>query len=132
MSNTSPEQKKKVFISMPMHGSSLADIRKKQLKIFGMLNPEKYELIETAVVVDPDLEKTMTENEIRIWCLGRSIQKMTFADLVIMAPGWSEANGCCVEREVAWRYGKKILNLDDDYVKPLFYADNVPVDDTDW
>lgn len=127
-----PVQKKKVFISLPMQGYSLADIRKKQLKIFSMLNPEKYELIETAVVIDPDLEKTMSKDEIRIWCLGRSIQKMTFADLVIMAPGWSEANGCCVEREVAWRYGKNILNLDDDYVKPLFYADNVPVDVTDW
>lgn len=124
-------QKKKVFISLPMHGYSVADIRKKQLQIFGMLNPEKYELIETAITVDPNLEKTMTENEIRVWCLGRSIQKMAFADLVVMAPGWTEASGCCVERDVACRYGKRILDLDD-YAQNILYVDDGLVKDTDW
>ncbi len=123
-------QKKKVFISLPMAGYSVADIRKKQMQIFSMLNPEKYELIETAITVDPNLEKTMTENEIRIWCLGRSIQKMAFADLVVMAPGWPSAKGCCAEKEVAVLYNKRIVDLDD-YAQNILYVDDAPVD-TDW
>lgn len=124
------EQKKKVFISLPMHGRTIADIRKDQIRYFSMLNPEKYELIDTAVLIDPNLEKTMSENEIRIWCLGNSIQKMAFADLVIMAPGWTSANGCCVERDVACRYGKRIIDLDD-YAMNILYVDDKATD-MDW
>lgn len=92
----------KIFISLPMHGRTDEEIKKEMkrgveyLKIF--YKDEKIELIDTML----DLGDAP-----RLAYLGRSIQLMADADLVLFMPGWNEANGCLVEYSTAIRYGIK-------------------------
>lgn len=60
---------------------------------------EKIELIDTFI----DLGDAP-----RLVYLGRSIQLMADADLVLFMPGWNGADGCLVEHLTAIRYGIKV------------------------
>lgn len=40
-----------------------------------------------------------------VWYLGQSICMLADADLLVVAKGWNEANGCRIEYEVAKTYG---------------------------
>ena len=45
----------------------------------------------------------------RLAYLGRSIQLMADADLVLFMPGWNGADGCLVEHLTAIRYGIRTM-----------------------
>ena len=90
----------KVFISLPMHGRTDEEIKKEMERGVEFLKKfykdEKIELIDTMI----DLGYAP-----RLAYLGRSIQLMVYADLVLFMPGWNEADGCLVEHLTAFRYG---------------------------
>lgn len=92
----------KVFISVPMNGRDDDEVKKEMNKGIAYLEyihrDEKVEMIETFI----DLGDAP-----RLAYLGRSIQLMADADLVLFMPGWDEASGCLVEHDVALRYGIK-------------------------
>ncbi len=92
----------KVFISLPMHGRTDEEIKKEMERGLERLKDnyknEEVELIDTFI----DLGDAP-----RLVYLGRSIQLMADADLVLFMPGWNEADGCLVEYSTAIRYGIK-------------------------
>jgi hypothetical protein len=41
-----------------------------------------------------------------VYYLARAFMKgLCYADAVVLAPGWKNARGCLIEREVAYNYG---------------------------
>lgn len=92
----------KVFISLPMHGRTDEEVKKEMGRGLAYLKDayknEKVEMVDTFI----DLGDAP-----RLAYLGRSIQLMANADLVLFMPGWNEANGCLVEHLTAIRYGIK-------------------------
>lgn len=99
----------KVFISQPMNGKTIDEIREERLiameELMNKFPNEEFQIIDTIV---PDIG-LKPESRDRIFLLGRSIQLLADADLVYLAKGWQDSNGCMVEYEVAKRYGMKII-----------------------
>lgn len=92
---------KKMFISLPMRGHTIEEIRKRQNFIYEIANKvmeDKYELIDTICTDEPD------NPDNKLWYLGGSIRLLGEADIVIFAAGWARANGCVVERAICGLY----------------------------
>ena len=101
---------KKLFVSLPMAGSTTEEIRNKMIKYkenAERIMGEKLELIDTTIVEVPNAVKNCG-----VWCLGKSIMMMADADVVYFGDGWRGARGCIAESMVAYRY--KILRIEDD------------------
>lgn len=98
---------KKIFISQPMRDKTPECIEK-----------ERQHLIEVAKKI---AKKELKEDEVEIlqsynpeWkdlnpidCLGKSLQILAQADIVIFAKDWEKARGCKIEHDVAVEYGVK-------------------------
>lgn len=100
----------KVFVSLPMADKPIERIKVEQLDIFLRFVYDKpaweYELIDSVLPDESDYESNHS-----VWCLGRSVQLMADADLVIFARDWRDARGCRVEHSVCELY--KIPHLYD-------------------
>lgn len=46
-----------------------------------------------------------------LWCLGKSIEKLSEADVAVFAGNWRDARGCVIEHECANQYGISIFYL---------------------
>lgn len=99
-----------VFISLPMHGRTdeqiLKEISRLQELVRKKYPSDDISFIDTFHQNAPEREF----KEKRLWYLGGSIQKMADADLVVMANGWRDANGCIVESLAAVEYGIRIVD----------------------
>lgn len=102
----------KVFVSLPMAGMTLDQIRDKQQMIFSKYAGDEWELIDTVITELPGYIEDEGSIQARLWCLGRSIQMLGGADLVIFDKDWRKANGCRAEHLVCDVY--KIPYIYDD------------------
>lgn len=94
---------RKLFISQPMSnlsGDEIADVRYKLIsKAENELN-EKFEVIDSFINDFP-------EGADPLWFLGKSLELMGNADVVVFAYGWETARGCIIEHLSAILYGKE-------------------------
>ena len=51
--------------------------------------------------------------------LGKSIEYMAFADIVVIYGNWENYRGCIIERECALRYSKEIIYIKEDEINGL-------------
>lgn len=89
----------KIFVSLPMRGLELKDIRARQQDIFKKFALPEWELLDTCTPVstaDPDNQ---------LWYLGRSIQILGKANAIIFSNDWRSARGCVAEHLIAEAYG---------------------------
>ena len=101
-----------VFISQPMRGRSTDGIERERQMIFDWL--QYSEIVHGSRLVEiPLLQEWCIKGKPPAFCLGQSIQDMSCAGLVVFAPGWNTANGCCVEHEVCVRYSLPYVELED-------------------
>ena len=108
---------KKLFVSLPMRGLSEREIRKRMNYLKSLVELELKEeviLIDTFIKDEPDSEEI---NDIGLYFLGKSIEEMAYANIIIFADGWKEARGCKVEYKAAVEYGVKILYEDHLFIK---------------
>ena len=111
---------KKLFVSVPMKGRTEEEIREsidKMKKIAEVYEGEKLELIDSYIEDNPP-----QNNNQAIWYLSKSIEKLANADIFIGITDTWDWNGCCVEEEVARRYGIKSYRVDPRYVISNFDA----------
>ena len=96
--------KKKVFISQPMSGKREKEIKEdrlhilEQLQRFGIYEKD-LDIIDTYVKEEPP-----EDSNVRLWFLGKTIEKLAQADLVVFAEDWGKARGCRIEHECAKIY----------------------------
>lgn len=101
----------KVFISQPMRGipdDEIKDIRNLELERLY----EKGFIPRDATIIDQILPPENPEGaNVRIWCLGRSLQMMAEADLVVFIGDWENSNGCIAEHGICELYRIPMLIL---------------------
>ena len=88
----------KIFISQPMKGLSEEEIRhnrEKAIKKIKSLYGDDVEIIDSYI----DDEGT------HLWCLGKSIELLSTADVAYFLKGWNTARGCRIEYMCADNYG---------------------------
>lgn len=93
----------KLFISQPMRGKSMNEI----------LAERKALIADAATAMRTDeitvLDTLFQDNESALCCLGRSLMKLSEADVAIFASGWENARGCRIEHQAALEYGIKTI-----------------------
>ena len=100
---------KKLFISQPMRGLTDEEILKAREEIRARAEHtigEPVELIDSFI---KDYPKEIINKSIPLWCLGKSIQLLSHADIAYFGGNWRNARGCKIEHEVARTYGIKII-----------------------
>ena len=105
---------KKLFVSIPMKGRTEDEIKasiQKMKKIAEVYEGEELELIDSYVEDNPP-----KDNNQAIWYLGKSLEKLSQADVFIgLANAW-RWNGFAVECDIANRYDLKMIIVDPHYV----------------
>ena len=105
---------KKLFVSVPMKGRTEDEIKasiQKMKKIAEVYEGEELELIDSYVEDNPP-----KDNNQAIWYLGKSLEKLSQADVFIGIINAWRWNGCAVECEVAKRYDLNMITVDPHYV----------------
>ena len=105
-----PEEKPecKIFLSQPMSGLSLDDIKKTRDHYKKILQSQ---YTDCKVTIINNLQEDMPEGSHPLAYMSNDIRMMIDADLVVFVPGYSEARGCRVEEFVAKSYDKIIQYL---------------------
>lgn len=96
---------KKLFVSVPMKGRTEKEIKasiQKMKKIAEAYEGEELELIDSYVEDNPP--KNICQP---VWYLGKSLEKLSEADIFIGIDDDYDWNGCFIERRAAGRYGIK-------------------------
>lgn len=98
----------KLFISIPMKGRTMEEIRyqmlKDKLRLEQMFDVE-FELIDSYINEDAPMDVANPA----LWFMGKSISMMADADVVYFSKGWEGATGCLIEQEIAKTYNIKRL-----------------------
>lgn len=97
---------KKLFVSVPMKGRTEEEIKasiQKMKKIAEIYEGEELELIDSYIEDNPP----EGSNE-AVWYLGESLKKLAQADVFIGIDEAYDRNGCCIEKDTAYRYGIKM------------------------
>ena len=95
----------KIFISQPMRGYTQAEIIAERKRIESIFSGN--EIIDSIIAEEPP-----KDSKEAVWDLGKSIELLSQADMIVCPRNYHEYNGCCIEREVAARYGIMVCNLD--------------------
>ena len=98
----------KVFLSMGMRDKTIKEIRETINDIANTLKKRFKEDIEVIDTVVEDFENLEVKNE-GLYCLGKSIELLSTADLVVFAEDWDSYRGCKIEHRCAEEYGLKIM-----------------------
>ena len=100
----------KVFISLGMRDKTIEEIKEAMNDIANTLKKRFKEDIEVIDTVVEDFENLEVENE-GLYCLGKSIELLSTADLVVFAEDWDSYRGCKIEHRCAEEYGLKIMYM---------------------
>lgn len=110
----------KIFVSMPMHGKKAEELTPNLELVYKAINSvwtdrkmtPKRPYFKGVFGGDFELVHTINDGELnvegihepRLLYLSRAIRKLADCNLVILCPGWSNANGCNVEFTAAACY----------------------------
>lgn len=105
---------KKLFVSVPIKGRTETEIKasiQKMKKIAEVYEGEELELIDSYVKDNPP-----KGNHQSVWYLGKSLEKLSEADIFIGIENDFDWSGCYIERTTAHRYGIKSYHVPGDLV----------------
>jgi len=103
----------KVFISQPMRGLTDEEIkvnREKAENLIRLKYNDDVEFIDSLIKEDAPKDSNPGA-----YFLGRSIQLMSLADVVVFLPGYDKARGCIAEYNIAMDYEFDIVKIVGDY-----------------
>ena len=94
----------RVFISQPMNGMTDDEIKNERKKA---IEKVRAEYPDEDIKIINNLFSEAPRTAIPLWCLGKSLELLSTADLAFFAEGWKDARGCRIEFECAMAYGIK-------------------------
>ena len=100
---------KKIFISQPMKDKAdevIVAEREKAIEVAKFYFGDDFEVIDSFFQTAPHDAKPL-------WFIGKSLELMAGADVVIFASGWQNARGCKIEHLCAEEYGIDIIELEE-------------------
>lgn len=95
--------RKRLFISLPMRGRTIDEIKDDFNYIKSYLESavdEEFDLIDTVIIDEPPIGQNIN----KCWYLGESIKKLSCADICVFHKDWTKAAGCIVEYDVCILY----------------------------
>lgn len=98
----------KVFISLGMRDKTIEEIKEAMNDIANTLRKILKVDIEIIDTIVEDYGNLEVKNE-GLYCLGKSIELLSTADLVVFAEDWDSYRGCKIEHRCAEEYGLKIM-----------------------
>lgn len=101
---------KKAFISVPMKGKTKEEIENTINIMKNKAIEEAGNDVEFINTIVQDKPPYNTNNE-AIWYLGKSIELLSQCEILVCLKDIDNYNGCFIEKEIAKRYGLKIIEL---------------------
>lgn len=102
----------RIFISQPMNGKTIEEIKEERERIVKAVLSRCCAECE---VIDNIIHDDAPEDVNGVWHLGKSIQQMYDADVVIFSRDYPTARGCLIEHDVAMKYNMTVCyELTDD------------------
>ena len=86
----------KIFISQPMKDKTSQEIEQERKKII-----EKVERYFGEIEVIDSFFKDTPHDAKPLWFLGKSLELLSNADVIILGKGWENSRGCRIEHECA-------------------------------
>lgn len=97
----------KVFISQPMKDKTNQEIEQERKEIIEKLRKYFWEF----EVID-SFFKDVPHNAKPLWFLGKSLELLSNADVIVLGKNRERARGCRIEHECAIQYGIKIVYIE--------------------
>ena len=104
---------RKLFVSCPMKGRSEEVVYRefdRLCRVAEAYFDETFDIIESFFEEEPP--EGITGDKAAVWYLGKSISKISEADVAIFAEGWYDARGCRVEHDVCRSYGIPVIEVE--------------------
>lgn len=97
----------KVFISQPMKDKTNQEIEQERKEII-----EKAEKYFGEIEVINSFFKDAPHDAKPLWLLGKALELLSTADVIVLGKDWENARGCRIEHECASKYGIKIVYIE--------------------
>ena len=101
---------KLAFISVPMKNRLKAEIEY-DITVMKAKVIERFDDVEFINTIVEDKPPYETNNQ-DIWYLGKSIELLSQCDILVCKKNVDDYNGCFIEKEIAKRYGLKIIEVE--------------------
>lgn len=86
-------------ISQPMKGKTEEQINAAREEIIKEYEAKGWSFVDTYFGECPDDVKSEGA-----WCLGKALMTFSQVDIVVFAPGWTDARGCILENDACTAY----------------------------
>lgn len=97
----------KIFISQPMKDRTNQEIEQERKEII-----EKIEKYFWEIEVIDSFFKDAPHDAKPLWFLGKSLELLSNADVIVLGKNRERARGCRIEHECAVQYGIKIVYIE--------------------
>lgn len=97
----------KIFISQPMKDKTNQEIEQERKEII-----EKVERYFGEVEVIDSFFKDVPHDAKPLWFLGKSLELLSNANVIVLGKGWKNSRGCRIEHECAVQYGIPIIYIE--------------------
>ena len=97
----------KVFISQPMKDKTNQEIEQERKEII-----EKAEKYFGEIEVIDSFFKDAPHDAKPLWFLGKSLELLSNANVIVLGKGWEHSRGCRIEHECAVQYGISVIYIE--------------------
>ena len=99
----------KIFISQPMKDKTNQEIKQERKEIIEKIRKHfrkiKIEVIDSFFKDAPHDAKPL-------WFLGKSLELLSNANVIVLGKGWENSRGCRIEHECAVQYGISVIYVE--------------------
>ena len=99
----------KIFISQPMKDKTNQEIEQERKEIIEKIR-KHFEKIEVKVI--DSFIKYAPYDAKPLWFLGKSLELLSNANVIVLGKGWKNSRGCRIEHECAVQYGIPIIYIE--------------------
>ena len=97
----------KIFISQPMKDKTNQEIEQERKEIIEKVRKYfwEFEVIDSFFKDAPHDAKPL-------WFLGKSLELLSNANVIVLGKGWENSRGCRIEHECAVQYGISVIYVE--------------------